>query len=109
MSLSPKPKLIDPSWSLERRIWAALEAISDRCDGARRLDGAGYSKYDRPIADRLQGLHLSQWTAKDVDEGLHLIRKYRKQLESMDIKVDDVIGDMGMVVTMDDNNSNRED
>jgi uncharacterized protein with GYD domain len=106
--LSHKPKLIDPSWSLEKRIWWALEAISDRCDGAVKLDGAGYSKYDRPIADRLQGLHLSQWAAKDVDEGLHLIRKYRKQLESMGVSIDDIIGDMGMIVTMDDSNDTMD-
>jgi hypothetical protein len=107
--LTPKPDVIDPRWPLEKRIWWALEAISNRCDGARKLDGAGYSKYDRPIADRLQGLHLSQWSAKDIDEGLHLIRKYRKQLESMDINIYDVIGSMEAVVEMDGNNFNGAD
>jgi len=105
--LTPKQPdvIIDPSWPLEKRIWWALEAISDHCDGAKRLDGVGYSKYDRPVADRLQGLELAKWIDKDIDDGLHLIRKYRGQLERMGVKMEDVIGDMGMVVTIDDDNS----
>src|SRR6267142_4664824 len=104
--LTPKQPdvIIDPSWPLEKRIWWALEAISDHCDGAKRLDGVGYSKYDRPVADRLQGLELAKWTDKDIDDGLHLIRKYRGQLERMRVKMEDVIGDMGMVVTIDNDN-----
>lgn len=96
--LSPKQgQRIDPSWRLEKRLWWALEAISGQCDGARKLDGVGFSKYDRPIADRLQGLHTDQWKNGDIDDGIHLIRKYRKQLENMSVSIDDIVGDMAMV------------
>jgi ATP-dependent DNA helicase PIF1 len=100
--LSPKQPQINPSWPLEKRLWWAIEAISSQCDGARRLDGKGFSKYDRPIADRLQGLELGKWSNKVIDDAIHLVRKYRHQLELMDIKMDDIIGSMDAVVTIDD-------
>src|SRR5258708_25937021 len=108
MSLTPQPKLIDPSWPLEKRLWWAIEMVSSQCDGARRLDGKGFSKYDRPIADMLQGLELAKWNGKCIDDAIHLIRKYRKQLELMGVNIDEVIGDMGMTVEMDDEERSEE-
>lgn len=104
MALSPKPDMIDNTWPLEKRLWWAIEAISNNCDGARKLDGRGFSKYDRPIADMIQGFELAKWNGKIIDDAIHLVRKYRGQLEKMGISVDSVIGDMGMVIEMDGDN-----
>ena len=101
MALTPKPDMIDSSWPLEKRLWWAIEAISNNCDGARKLDGRGFSKYDRPIADMIQGFELAKWNNKIIDDALHLVRKYKKQLTAMGINIDDVIGDIGGVVEID--------
>ena len=56
--------------------------ITDRCDGARSQDGAGWGRYDRATGTLLARRPADRWSADDLRRGRRLSHKYRKQLAS---------------------------
>jgi hypothetical protein len=59
-------------------IHSCLRLLAGHCDGARRLDGAGFNKLDAQFGHSLANAqHLSQKQAK---AGRKLVRKYHRQL-----------------------------
>lgn len=61
-----------------RTILEGLNIIKNQCDGARRLDGHGFSKFDAPTGRLIAG--KTELNAKQAEIGLRLCRKYRRQL-----------------------------
>lgn len=59
-------------------VHQGLQMLAGVCDGARRLDGAGFSKIDTHIGRSLAG--ALRLTPKQAVLGLRLIRKYKRQL-----------------------------
>ena len=57
-----------------------LQVLSAFCDGARRLDGTGFSKVDAIIGRRLAS--LPYLTARQTVLGAKLVQRYRRQLGS---------------------------
>jgi len=60
------------------RILACLRFIADRCDGAYRADGAGFSKYDTEFGKSLAAQY--QISFDQLESAAKLCRKYRRQL-----------------------------
>lgn len=84
-------KALTSTSKLADRIIDALQLIMDRCDGARMLDGEGYSKFDRPRAEELLDLSVDAWEDEEIREGKSLVRKYRRQLEAEGVDVDSIV------------------
>jgi SWI/SNF-related matrix-associated actin-dependent regulator 1 of chromatin subfamily A len=83
---SPKKNLASTSYVPSSVVLAALKILSDRCDGARSLDGNGFNKFDAQFGKDLASRNFL--TPGQVDAGLKLVRKYRKQLpESLQEKL----------------------
>jgi len=59
-------------------VHEGLRMLAGMCDGARQLDGAGFSKIDTHIGHSLAG--AMRLTARQAVLGLRLVRKYRRQL-----------------------------
>lgn len=59
-------------------IHRALRIVAGMCDGARRLDGCGFSRFDTGIGHDLAS--RSALTARQAVLGLRLVQKYRRQL-----------------------------
>ena len=59
-------------------IHEALQILAGMCDGARNLDGAGFSKIDAGIGHSLA--QCSRLSARQAALGAQLVRKYRRQL-----------------------------
>lgn len=62
-------------------IHSALRELAGVCDGARTLDGAGFSKIDVQIGISLAS--APRLSARQAALGLKLVRKYRRQLGSL--------------------------
>lgn len=69
-------------------IHAALRQLAGCCDGARELDGAGFSKVDAGLGHALAALPVL--TARQAVLGLRLARRYRRQLPA------ELIGALGL-------------
>jgi SWI/SNF-related matrix-associated actin-dependent regulator 1 of chromatin subfamily A len=66
-------------------VLEALRALSSVCDGARVKDGYGFNRFDAKL-----GRDLSQrsfLTDKQIYVALRMLKKYRKQLDSMGISL----------------------
>lgn len=61
-------------------IHQALKLLAGMCDGAAKLDGAGFSKVDAGIGHSLAGTLFI--TAKQAALGRRLVRKYQRQMPS---------------------------
>ena len=62
----------------QRRL--AVRILASACDGARNIDGKGFSKFDAPIGHYLDRLEPGRWFWKDIYLADKLITKYQKQL-----------------------------
>jgi SWI/SNF-related matrix-associated actin-dependent regulator 1 of chromatin subfamily A len=60
-------------------IIAKLGWLTARCDGARSIDGAGFSKFDAPVGKSLAA--QSSLSNKQALLGRKLVNKYRRQLQ----------------------------
>jgi hypothetical protein len=60
-------------------IRTAITYLSNCCDGARTLDGAGFNKMDAGRGKSLASQSL--WTEKQVLFAYSILRKYQRQLE----------------------------
>ncbi len=65
----------------EHRLHKALSFVASACDGARRLDGTGFNKFDTQRGKQLVEMRAEQWKEKDIRDAEHLVVKYRKQIE----------------------------
>ena len=55
-----------------------IQELSDRCDGARMLDGEGFNKND---SERGHGLASKEdWTMRDLEWAMEKVIFYRRQL-----------------------------
>jgi hypothetical protein len=63
-----------------QEILAKLRFLSQRCDGARAVDGQGFNGFDSPVGKSLAG--RGDLTAKQAALGKKLLVKYRRQLEA---------------------------
>jgi len=61
-------------------IHAQLRMLAGMCDGAQRLDGAGFSRYDAPTGHRLAA--LPTLTPRQAALGRRMVCTYRAQLEA---------------------------
>jgi SWI/SNF-related matrix-associated actin-dependent regulator 1 of chromatin subfamily A len=59
-------------------VHAALQRLAGMCDGAARIDGAGFSKIDVRIGHELAG--RARLTPRQAALGWKLARKYRRQV-----------------------------
>ena len=84
----PVSQPIRAAWE---QIEAALQAIMNRCDGAHKLDGEGYSKYDRDDAAELLDNGWQSWDDAEKGMALSFTRKYSRQLREEDINSDAII------------------
>lgn len=74
---------------LQRKVTATLSAnvllglrlIAGECDGARRQDGRGFSKFDADFGHSLASKETL--TAREVAAGRNLLNRYRTQLASI--------------------------
>jgi len=57
-------------------IYRALRMIANGCDGARRIDGSGFSKLHTDRGKELVGKDPSTWTEKDIYDGARIARVY---------------------------------
>lgn len=55
--------------------------LAGRCDGAYRIDGAGFNKLDARRGHRLADTPPDQWSPWDRYWSWHILRRYRRQLE----------------------------
>jgi SWI/SNF-related matrix-associated actin-dependent regulator 1 of chromatin subfamily A len=62
-------------------IHAKLKYLASMCDGARELDGVGFSRIDANIGHSLAG--AIELTPKQAVLGRRLVHKYRRQLEGV--------------------------
>ena len=67
-------------------ILEALKFLASTCDGARDLDGQGFSAYDTDIGHSLAS--FCKLSTKQLTVGARLCFKYRKQLSG---KIRDII------------------
>ena len=68
-----------------KAIHEALQMLSGVCDGARQLDGQGFSAIDVEI-----GHSLANWpkiTPKQAALGMRLVKKYRRQLGDEQVRL----------------------
>lgn len=73
-----KAKVVEVTDDQREAVLAGLQILAGRCDGAMKIDGAGFNKYDARIGHELAG--LSTLTPRQAVYGMKMIRKYRKQL-----------------------------
>jgi len=64
----------------------AVRFLAGRCDGAFRLDGAGYNKADTYFGHKLAELPAEKWTPRQRRYAWVMIRKYKKQLSLVGIE-----------------------
>lgn len=57
----------------------AISFLSERCDGARREDGAGFNKIDAAFGHSLAN-QVGRWSERQRDAALTLVQRYRKQV-----------------------------
>lgn len=60
-------------------ILSCLKFLASACDGATRIDGVGFNKYDTNFGKSLAS--NTSLTDKQARIGLNLVRKYRNQLD----------------------------
>jgi hypothetical protein len=77
---SPNNPAIQPSINPEAvgAIHRCLRLLAGTCDGARRIDGAGFNKMDAEFGHSLANAHAL--SPKQAVHGQKLIRKYHRQL-----------------------------
>ncbi len=61
-------------------LQTALQILASRCNYARNLDGAGFSKFDADFGHSLAQKPASEWTPKMTAAAYKMARKYRGQL-----------------------------
>lgn len=64
------------------QIHRCMQLLAGRCDGARTLDGAGFSRIDLDLGHSLAA--APRLSPKQAALGLKLVRKYRGQLSGFD-------------------------
>ena len=76
----------------EIKIKIAIRKLSDLCDGAHSVDGAGFSKYDAHFGHVLAQKSYKQfgWTFKMTVAAYKLAWRYRKQLAGCGIELPDL-------------------
>lgn len=66
----------------------ALRLLAGMCDGATKLDGAGFSKNDVERGHHLAAIKPEMWDTVDWQTAQRLVRKYRRQLAGVDLPDD---------------------
>lgn len=70
-------------WTDRMHLLAQLRWLAQRCDGAEARDGKGFNAYDTVFGHQLAG--LDDLTQDQTEATQQLLRKYRRQLEAMDM------------------------
>jgi len=70
----------------------AIRALDSVCDGAISKDGSGFNKFDREEHSDLidKAINEGTLTPKEEKRAYKLLKKYSKQLKSLDIKYEDI-------------------
>lgn len=72
--------------SCNRSLEQAILYLNSVCDGANAEDGHGFNKYDANFGRYLaQAIAKKQLIKSHAEAGLKMVRKYRRQLEAVDI------------------------
>lgn len=76
----------------EMKIKVAIRFLSDACDGARSVDGAGFSKFDAKFGHSLASrAHLRHgWTFPQIIAAYKLAWRYRRQLAENNVELPDL-------------------
>jgi hypothetical protein len=61
-------------------LHAGLSEVAAACDGARRLDGVGFSRHDADNGRFLIHLGPAGWSKEDQCLAAHLVIKYQRQI-----------------------------
>jgi ribonuclease HI len=70
-----------PTNTLKENVLLGLRLIAGECDGARRHDGRGFSRFDADFGHSLAS--KADLTAREVAAGRNLLLRYRTQLSSI--------------------------
>lgn len=100
-------KAIDGALGIGERLRIALLELRRRCDGAHSIDGRGFSKFDRPLADGV--IAADEWDMPQQQLAEHLVRKYRRQLAAMGYDVNMILGVVDGVVMLGNDNGDNGD
>jgi SNF2 family DNA or RNA helicase len=71
-------------------LYQAVSALASRCDGAKTLDGVGFNGQDTKFGRRAAEMPLDTWSVEIACEVSRMLPLYRKQLESMGYKLDEI-------------------
>ena len=74
------PEVATVPKNVSAAILAGLRTLSAFCDGARALDGLGFSKLDAEFGHKLAA--CQSLSPRQAHYGARLVRKYRRQLDS---------------------------
>lgn len=75
---------------IARRLRAAAQELSKRCDGAEAKDGAGFNKVDTVFGQTIAQTPAEKWDENTVASVYRMIRKYRGQLDEYGIDFDEI-------------------
>lgn len=65
-----------------------LSLLSSACDGASSRDSAGFNRMDAQLGHRLAQIAQDLWSEQDKADTLHMLKKYKKQLENLGFDYD---------------------
>ena len=71
-----------PGEEVVNMIHNGLKTLATRCDGARKIDGQGFNKFDSELGHRFAD--KSELTAQEALVGRDLLAKYRTQIGGFD-------------------------
>ena len=71
-----------PGESVVKMIHDGLKILAARCDGAQKVDGQGFNKFDSELGKRFAG--KAGLTAQEALVGRELLTKYRTQIAAFD-------------------------
>jgi ribonuclease HI len=71
-----------PSDEVVRMVHNGLKTLAAACDGARKVDGQGFNKFDSELGHRFAG--KAELTVQEALVGARMLTKYRTQIAAFD-------------------------
>ncbi len=71
-----------PGEAVVNMIHDGLKTLAARCDGARKVDGQGFNKFDSELGKRFA--EKRELTAQEALVGREMLTKYRTQIAAFD-------------------------
>lgn len=95
-------------FEIASRILDAVQAVARECDGANSQDLKGFSAGDTAFGRALAFTPVEQWEPETVWEAHRMLRKYRKQLDSIGVPYDSLPTPEKPASEQDDKNISRQ-